>query len=131
MQVKCTCTYYYNAAPSSVAHFNDSRCVAGGVLPADPLLFTCVLNEAILLQVVLPSGDQEFISLGDNAADISLPAGFTVETLHISEIDDFTRNIFLALSIANASLLEGGEIKCDGRQGNGVMAGCRLYGKPV
>ena len=127
---KCTCTYYYTAAPSSVAHFNDSRCVANGVCSTDPLLFTCELNEVIYLQVVLPNGYYDYISIGDNAADISLPAGFTVEVINIRVMNEVTGNISLALFIANASLLEGSEIKCYDELGNGVMAGCPLHVKP-
>ena len=114
-----------------MAHFNDSRCVAGGVCPTDPLLFTCGLKEVSLLRVVLPTGDHEYISLGDSAASVlGLPAGLTAESICISEVDEVTRNIFLALSIANASLLEGGEIKCYDSLQNRVMAGCPLQSKP-
>ena len=81
--------------------------------PSEPLLFTCEVYGAALLRVVLPTGDLEYVSVGDTAADIVLPAGFTAEYLDITEIDKSTRNFTLTLSINSASLLNGGEIKCD------------------
>ena len=62
---------------------------------------------------MLPTGDQEIISLGDTAADVDLPPGFTAESLDITVIDGSTRNFNLTLSISSASLLGGGEIICD------------------
>ena len=112
-----------------MASFNDSKCAAGGVCPTDPLLFTCELKEVFVLRVVLPNGYQEIISFGDIAADIALPAGFIVEVLEITIINDFTRNISLALTIVNASLLDGGEMRCDDTTQRHVMAGCPLLGK--
>ena len=51
-------------------------------------------------------------------------------SLDISESDTFTRNIFLTLSVANASLLDSGEIICHGTTGrNAVMAGCLINSK--
>lgn len=82
------------------------------MLTTDPLLFTCELHEVAYLQVVLPTGDREFVSLGDTAADVVLPTGFTPVSLDIAELDFHRRNISLTLSIANASLLDGGEIIC-------------------
>ena len=66
-----------------------------------------------MLRVVLPTGYQEIISVGDTAADVVLPAGFTTVFFDIMEIDESTRNFTLTLSIDSASLLNGGEIKCD------------------
>ena len=96
-----------------MANFLNEVCTTGGVKPSDPLLFTCEVNGVILLRVVLPTGDQEIISLGDTADDVDLPTGFTAESLDITEIDDSTRNFNLTLSIDSASLLAGGEIICD------------------
>ena len=110
-----------------MARFNDSRCVAGGVCSTDPLFFTCELNEVILLQVVLPNGFHESVTLGDTATDIALPDGITAVFLNITNTNDF---IVLTLFIASASLLEGGELRCDDTIGNGVMAGCPLRSKP-
>ena len=81
--------------------------------PSDPLLFICEIYAAVLLRLVLPTGDQEIISIGDTAADIALPPGFTAVSLDVTEIDDFTRNFHLTLSIASSSRLEGGNITCD------------------
>ena len=62
---------------------------------------------------MFPTGDQEIISVGDTADDVALPAGFTTVDLDITEIDASTRNFKLTLSMDSASLLNGGEIKCD------------------
>ena len=69
-------TTFADATPSAVASFSDTRCTAGGVCPNDPLVFTCKVNESILLQVILPTGDQEVVSIGDTASDVALPAGY-------------------------------------------------------
>ena len=103
--------------------------MAGDVCSTDPLLFTCELIKVVYLQIVFPTGDHDYISLGSTAATMKLPAGFIVEFLYILEMDYMTRSISLALSIANASLLEGGEIKCYDSLGDGVMAGCPPHGK--
>ena len=120
---------YTDAASPSVASFNDSRCVADGVCSTDPLLFTCELYHANGLIIKLPNGEQEGISLGDTAADVALPVGYTATSLVITEIDNFSRNFHLTLSIANASFLNGGEIICDNSTGGAVMAACLLRSK--
>ena len=96
-----------------MAKFTNEACTSGGVEQSDPLLFTCKIYGAVLLRVVLPTGDQEIISLGDTAADVDLPTGFTAVSLDITEIDDSTRNFNLTLSIDRASHLKGGNITCD------------------
>ena len=98
---------------SSVAWFNDSRCVAGGVCPNDPLLFTCQLKDIIALRIVLPSGIEEVVSLSDTPTDVNLPAGFTVASSVVSDVNENSKMYKLTISIANASLLDGGEIICD------------------
>ena len=112
-----------------MAYFNDSRCTAGGVCLTDPLLFTCELNDVALLRVIVPAGGQEIISKGDNATMANLPAGFTAKSVIITEIDNFTRNISVTLFVANASLLDDGEIICDNTSRIRVMAGCLLHSK--
>ena len=98
--------------------------------PSEPLLFTCEVNGAALLRVVLPTGDHAVISVGDTAADVALPAGFTVVSLDINEIDGSTRNFNLTLSIDSASLLNGGEIKCDDTTSrNEAKAKCPIIGE--
>ena len=96
-----------------MARFTNESCTTGGVRPTDPILFNCELYEAFLLRVVLPSGDQEIISVGDTVDDVFLPPGFTAVSLDITEIDNFRKNFNLTLSVASASLLGGGEITCD------------------
>ena len=58
-------------------------------------------------------------------ADVVLPTGFTAVSLDIVELDFYRRNISLTLSIANTSLLDGGEIICrEWRNFKVVIAGC-------
>ena len=118
---------FADATPSAVASFSDARCTAGGVCPNDPLVFTCEFIYVYILQVILPTGQQELVSLGDTAHDISLPAGFTADSLVISAGDDFIRNFSLTLSIENASLLNGGQITCDDTTINEAMVCLRLH----
>ena len=113
-----------------MANFLTEACTTGGVGPSDPLLFTCEVNGVILLRVMLPTGDQEIISLGDTAADVDLPTGFTAESLDITEIDGSTRNFNLTLSIDSAYHLAGGEIICDDTTpSNKANATCPIIGK--
>ena len=114
-----------------MANFTNKACATGGVEQSDPLLFTCKIYGAVLLRVMLPTGDQEIISLGDTAADVALPAGFTAVSLYITEIAEATRNFNLTLSIDKASRLEGGNITCDDTTSSKTaMAICPL-GKPT
>ena len=116
-----------DASPSAVASFNDTGCTDSGVCSTDPLFFTCELKEVDVLKIVLPSGKQEFISLGDTVNSVSLPAEFKAVSLNISKLDTGKRNISVTLSIANASLLDGGEIECDDTTPNIIVtAGCPL-----
>ena len=112
-----------------MASFSDARCTTGGVCPNDPLVFTCEVNDTQLLLVVLPTGQHEYISLGDSANDVSLPAGFAADSLVITPVDYSTRNIFLTLSIEKASLLNGGQITCNDHISTRAMAGCPLAGE--
>ena len=64
-----------------MASFSDARCTAGGVCPNDSLVFTCEVNDAFVMRVLLPTGDQEFVSPGDRVNDVALPAGFTADSL--------------------------------------------------
>ena len=115
---------------SLVAWFNDSRCVAGGVCPNDPFLFTCQIKDIIALRIVLPSGIQEVVSLSDTPTDVSLPAGFNVASSVVSDVNENSILYKLTISIANASLLNGGEIKCDDIIHRKVAeARCPLVGK--
>ena len=108
-----------------MASFNDSRCTTGAVCSTDSLLFTCELREVMLLRVVLPTGCGEHFTYGLTVANAVLPAGFTAESLEINEVYGSLRNISLTLSIANASLLDGGEIICDDTtERNRAKAGC-------
>ena len=128
----CNCVIpHADATPSAVASFSDARCTAGGVCPNDPLVFTCEVNDAALLRVTLPTGEHESVSFGDSANDLVLPAGFTADSLVITPVGDFTRNISLTLSIEKAALLNGGQITCTDISINiRAMAGCSLAGGP-
>ena len=114
-----------------MAYFTNEACVTGGVRPSDPLVFTCKVYGVVLLRVVLPTGDQEIISVGDTADDVALPAGFTAVSLDITEIDDSTRNFNLTLSIDSASRLEGGNITCDNTTQKKVATARCPIGKPL
>ena len=110
-----------------MANFSDARCALGGVCPNDPLIFTCELHDVVLLMLTLPTGYIEVASLGDTADDVSLPNGFTAHSLVVEEIDVTSRNIALIL---NATLLNGGQIRCGDSVNIVAMAGCPLAGKP-
>ena len=119
-----------DTAPSSLASFNDTRCINDCANSTDPLLFTCELKNVPFLKFLLPNGDQDSISVNSTTEQIhSLSPGFTAVSLNVSEIDKLTRNISLTLSIANASLLNGREIICTDTLKNEVMAGCPVCGK--
>ena len=112
-----------------MANFQNKACTSGGVSLYDPLFFTCNIYGAFFLRVVLPTGDQEYVSLGDTAATVSLPRGFTAVSLIVTEIDELRRNFHLTLFINSAYHLNGGEIKCDSiTTKNVAKAGC-LIGK--
>ena len=96
-----------------MAKFENTSCTTTGVEQSDRLLFTCTMYAAVLLRVVLPTGEQEIISSGDTVANVNLPPGFNVESLDITEIDDTRRNFNLTLSIDSASHLKSGNITCD------------------
>ena len=113
-----------------MASFNDTRCVAGGVSLDDPLVFTCEISNAYILRVGLSNCYQDYIYLGSTADSLYLPAGFTAESL-VTTKTYYGGNFSLTLSVANASLLNGGQITCDDSTSqNQVMAGCPLAGKP-
>ena len=113
-----------------MAWFNDSRCVAGGVCPNDPLLFTCQLKDIIALRIVLPSGIEEVVSLSDTPTDVNLPAGFTVASSVVSDVNENSILYKFTISIAKASLLDGGEIICDDiTQRKVAVARCPLVSK--
>ena len=122
-------------APLSLARFNDTRCVDDCVDSTDPLLFTCELKNVPLLRFLLPNGYHVSLSEGstiDNTLGIhNLPIGFRAESVIVSEADNGKMNISLTLSIANASLLDGGEILCSSTtpKNSWLMAGCPVCGK--
>ena len=96
----------------------------------DPLLFTCELHDVFALRVMLPNGFVKTVSVNDTFR--RPPAGFREVTLsiNISVINEFKRNFSLTLSIANASLLDGGKIVCDDANPlNSITAGCQVCGK--
>ena len=121
-----------DTASSSLARLDGLGCEDNCVNSTDPLLFTCELSNVILLRVVFPNGYREPIAYEDTIHTVELPVGFSAVSLNISEkaIDEYKRNFSLTLSIANVSLLNGGEIVCDDTTSlNNVTAVCRLCGK--
>ena len=120
------------AAPPSLASFNDSRCADTSMCvdSTDPLLFTCNLTNVVGLQVTFPNGEQEIVTVGSMTNDLKLPVGFKAVSFNASEIDKNKRNFSLTLSIANASLLDGRGIICDDLTPKNILsAGCRVCGK--
>ena len=112
-----------------MASFSDDRCEADGVCSSDPLTFTCEINEANVLRVVLPNGDSDIVEDGSDTDDVDLPDGFTADSLVTTSVDNLT-NFVLTLTISSASLLDGSEIICEDFTGNNVaMAGCPILGK--
>ena len=122
--------YFQITVAPVVASFTNAACTTGGVNPTEPLLFTCEVYKTFLLRIVLPTGDQEVVSVGDTADDVSLPTGFTAVSLDITEIDKSTRNFNISISIGKASNLGGGEITCDDTTSrNQASASCPIFGK--
>ena len=120
-----------DTASSSLTRLDGSKCEDNCVYSTDPLLFTCELNRVAHLRFKFPNGYHESVGIGDILQSVALPAGFSAVSLNILE-NKYTINITLKLLIANASLLDGGEIICDDsipESGNKVTAGCRLCGK--
>ena len=109
--------------------FTNDACNAGGVTASEPLLFICKIYAAVLLRVVLPTGDQEIISVGDTADDVDLPPGFTAVSLDIMEIDESRRNFDLTLSIDSVFRLKGGDITCDNTTSRKIAKDGCLLGK--
>ena len=104
---------FTDADALAVANFLNEGCETGEVNPSDPLYFTCKIYEVIILRVILPTGAQEIISLGDTVKGVNLPPGFEAVNLTITEVDEYNRNFSLLLSIDSASRLNGGNITCD------------------
>ena len=105
-------------------------CVTGGVKQTDSLLFTCKIYRAFFLRVVLPTGYQEVISVGDTVDDVVLPTGFTAVSLEITDVDYIRANFKITISTDRASHLAGRGIRCDDTTSyNVVKAACPL-GKP-
>ena len=110
-----------------MAKFTNEACKADGVKPSDPLIFICEIYDAFLLRVLLPTGDQEIISLEDKIDDITLPTGFTAVSLAIAETDQFRRNFSLTIYIESVSHLKGGNITCDDTTSRKrATAGCTI-----
>ena len=113
-----------------MASFSDARCEADGVCLSDPLTITCEINGAGFMRVVLPNGDNDIVDDRSDPDDVDLPEGFTVDSLVTTSADNTLTNFVLRLTISSASLLDGGEIRCEDFTGSDVaMAGCPILGK--
>ena len=110
-----------------VANFLNEGCETGGVSPSDPLYFTCKIYKVVLLRVIFPTDNMEFISIGDTVKDVKLPLGFEAVHLTITEVGEYERNFSLLLSIDSASYLNGGNITCDNTTSlREATAGCPI-----
>ena len=103
---------FTDADALAVANFRNEECKTGEVNPFDSLYFTCEISEAPYLRIVLPTGQNEVISLRATLNDLRLSPGFIPCFLRITEVDDLKGNFTLSLCIDYATRLEGGNITC-------------------
>ena len=117
---------FFTGGPS-VAGFTNEACNTDGVKPSYPLIFICEIYEAFLLRIVLPTGDQEIITLGDETDYITLPPGFTAVSLTLRETEQFRGNFSITIYVESASHLRGGNITCDDTSSRKrATAGCTI-----
>ena len=114
-----------------VSMIQDVKMVVLCVCPTDPLLFTCIVSDSPIVDITVtfPSGDEIDLTV-ENMITGDLPDGVHVKSHNVTI--DGTFNYVLTLSIESASLLNGGEIRCDTNAiDNDDIARCPVAGKPV
>ena len=119
-----------DAATFAEASFNDTRCEDDGVVcPTDPLLFTCNVTDSPATQVTVTflSGMVVTILRSDNTTGGVRPDGINIQSHNV--IGEGPYDYILTLSIANASLLNGGMIECDSVVGVTDVAKCPVAGE--
>ena len=121
---------YTDAATLAEAGFNDTRCEDDGVVcPTDPLLFTCNITDtpSTRMTVAFSFSEMELISLTNNNVTQGVgPDGINIQSHNVTGEGPY--DYILTLSIANASLLNGGMITCDSNIGVTDRAGCPVAG---
>ena len=123
-------TYYTDAATLAEASFNDPRCEDGGVCPTDPLLFTCNVTNTSSDRVFLTFSfaEMDLLSLtNNNVTQGAQPDGTNIQSHNVTGVGPY--DYILTLSIANASLLNGGMIECDSVVGVTDVAKCPVAGE--
>ena len=93
---------FTDAEALAVANFRNEECKTGQVNSFDPLIFTCEIFEAPYLLIMLPTGQNEVISLTSTLNDLHLPPGFIACLLRITKVDDLKGNFTLSLCIDSA-----------------------------
>ena len=118
-----------DAATLAEASFNDPRCEDGGVCPTDPLLFTCNVTDSPATQVTVTflPGMVVTILRSDNTTGGVHPDGINIQSHSVTGVSPY--DYILTLSIANASLLNGGMIECDSVVGVTDVAKCQVAGE--
>ena len=121
-----------DAATLAEASFNDPRCEDGGVCPADPLLFTCNVTDTPATIVIVRFSFVEIMLISlraDNTTEGVGPDGINIQSRSVTGENPY--NYILTLSIANASLLNGGMIECDSVIGVTDMDRCPVAGELI
>ena len=119
-----------DAATLAEAGFNDTRCEDGGVVcPTDLLLFTCNITDTPSTRVIVLFSFAEMVVIAltnNNVIQGGGPDGINIHSHSVTGEGPY--DYILTLSIASASLLNGGMIECDSNIGVTDRAGCPVAG---
>ena len=128
-----TCIFaLLDATTLAEASFNDTRCEEnrGVVCPTDPLLFTCNVTATPSDRVFLTFFFTETVIIrltNSNVIQGSEPDGISILSHNVTGPSPY--DYILTLSLASASLLNGGMIECDSGAGMREKAGCPVAGE--
>ena len=105
-----------DAARSSLARFNDSRCIAESVCPMDSLLFSCVVIDTVSAEIKVEFLNTDLVWTLNQHNMVTEPEqapGVTVQSMSVTENENTPPlNYSLVLLIANASVLNG-SVRCN------------------